>query len=66
MSIEKVEITTNCRIEVMTYESFPTTVAICYTEHSTDHWCSDSETEADITKDKAVEIITLLKQAFNL
>ena len=40
--------------------------ALCYTEHSPDSWYSDTETEIDIDKDKATEIVAWLCEKYQL
>ena len=41
-------------------------VSLCYVEHSQDHWHSDDETEHTLDKEKAVEIIEFLQEAFGI
>ena len=59
---DELEITHDCRLEY--YDSFG--VSLSYKEHQADRWYSDTETEVDIDKDKAVEIITWLSDKFKL
>ena len=41
-------------------------VTFNYIEHSPDHWYSDVETDVDIDRDKAIEIIKFLRESFDL
>ena len=41
-------------------------ITLCYIEHATDHWCSDSETTVYIDKETAGKIIVWLQNKFNL
>ncbi len=43
-----------------------TDVHISYTARATDYWKSDSETEVDIDRGKAREIVDFLNRAFGL
>ena len=51
-----------CQLEYTAHSG----VALCYTEHSPDHWYSDTETEVDIDKDKAAEIVAWLCDKYQL
>lgn len=64
MSIEeeKVEVAHGCWFEYLEHMG----VSLMYIEHATDHWSSDSETEVDIDKAKAEEIINFLQRRFNI
>lgn len=67
MTEEKIQISSTCHFIKTTYgENVPPDISIDYTEHSTDHWHSDSETSIDIDKEKAIEIINFLSDAFNV
>lgn len=41
-------------------------VTINYVEHSPDPWYGDSETDVDITRDEAIEIIKFLRKAHKI
>jgi hypothetical protein len=47
-------------------KNHPADIAIEYTEHSNDHWASNTETAVDIDKDKAIEIVEFLTRHFKL
>lgn len=61
-------ITDSCSIEYedMSSEEWDTHYApiltIEYTEHSSDHWHSDSETSVELTVDQAKEMVKMLKK----
>jgi len=59
---QKLEIGNSCYFEYCEYSG----VSLNYTEHSTDHWHSDSEIDIDIDEEKAREVIFFLKDKFNL
>lgn len=54
-----VKITSSCSLVWNQYS-----VAVSYIEHSTDHFYSDSVTDADIDEATAKAIVALLVQAF--
>ena len=54
----------NCCLTVNKYESSPTEVTLDYIEHSTYEMHDDTETNVVIDKEKAVEIIKFLQDAF--
>ena len=56
----------SCCLTVNKYELFPTEVTLDYIEHSTYEMHDDTETSIDIDKDKAVEIIKFLQDAFEI
>jgi hypothetical protein len=65
MTEEKLQITYSCAFTLTTYEGTGhKDVCLEYTEHSTDHWHSDSETSIDLDADKAREIVAFLHKAF--
>ena len=41
-------------------------VCLCYTEHSPDHWYSNTEASVYINKDMALKIIEYLKEAYDI
>ena len=58
----KLELTGSCWFEDYGYGD----ICLCYIEHATDHWNSDSETTVDIDKEKAEKIIGWLQDKFNV
>ena len=48
------------------YETIPTDVGFEFTEHSPDSYYSDTVTDVDIDREKAIEIINFLKDAFSI
>lgn len=66
MKERKVVIGSSCAFVETTYGEGIKDVDLQYTEHSTDHWNSDSETCLTITKEKAAEIIEFLRGAFGI
>tara|TARA_R110000851_G_C12676112_1_gene523244 strand:+ start:53 stop:262 length:210 start_codon:yes stop_codon:yes gene_type:complete len=57
-----VEISESCRFEMEEHD-INASLTLDYTEHSSDHWHSDSDTSHDIDKDTAIKIIDLLQKA---
>lgn len=65
MTETKIELSGSCRFTLTTYEnSDRKDMSLDYTEHSTDHWNSDTETSIDIDADKAREIVAFMHKAF--
>ena len=62
MSLEKLEIGNGCQLKYYKWCG----VSLCYTEHQADSWYTNTETEVDIDKDKAVEIVAWLCDKYNL
>ncbi len=62
---KKLEIQGSCSMEFITWEegAFEPSATIEYVEHG-DHWHGDTETSVDIDKEKAIEIINMLKETF--
>lgn len=62
---KKLKIQGSCSIEFITWEdsAFEPSATIEYVEHG-DHWHGDTDTSVDIDKEKAVEIIKMLKETF--
>ena len=58
----KLEIAGSCSLKHYDYCE----PSLCYTEHQADRWYSDNETEVDIDKAKAQEIIDWLAAEYNL
>ena len=63
---EKIEIGFKCYITANYITGMPADIAIEYTEHSSDHWHSDTETCIYIDKKKAIEIISFLQKHFGV
>tara|TARA_R110000744_G_scaffold341635_1_gene446834 strand:- start:3712 stop:3915 length:204 start_codon:yes stop_codon:yes gene_type:complete len=64
--IEKIlEIQGSCSMGFITWEegAFEPSATIEYVEHG-DQWRGDTETSVDIDKEKAIEIINMLKETF--
>ena len=63
-----VKISPHCELVAYIFDSpdMPTSVNLEYPERSSDYWHSDTETSVEISKEQAVEIVRLLKMAFNL
>ena len=59
---KKIELSPNCIVELDVWGG----VSLEYTEISPDPWYGDTETSVDIDKEKAKEIIEMLKEAFNI
>ena len=58
---DKLELTPDCWLEDLGWGD----INLCYTEHATDHWNSDSETTVDVDRDTAEKIIAWLQSKFN-
>jgi hypothetical protein len=58
---DKLEISPYCWIEDYGFGN----ISLCYIEHATDHWCSNSETGVDLDKEDAEKIIAWLQLKFN-
>ena len=56
----------NCCLTVNKYGLLPTEVTLDYIERSTYEMHDDTETNVDIDKEKAIEIIKFLKDAFDI
>ena len=63
---EKLNIGNSCRLIANYISDMQPDVAIEYTEYSTNHWNSDTETSINIDKNKAIEIIEFLKKHFDV
>ena len=66
MAEKVIELTSSCRLTLNTFESFAPILELEYTEHACDYWSSNTETTVDIDKEKAAEIIELLKEAYGI
>lgn len=67
MKETQVEIGSSCHLTKTEYgEHVLPDITIDYIEHSIDPYYSDNETSLDIDKEKAIEIINFLKDAFSL
>ncbi len=64
---KKLEIQGSCSMEFIKWEegTFEPSATIEYVEHG-DHWYGDTETSVDIDKEKAIEIIKMLKETFDI
>jgi len=58
----KLELIPTCAFVLHEYEVFPMHLLLEYTEHSADHWHSDTETSIEITKEQAGQIVLLLQK----
>jgi hypothetical protein len=59
---DKLKISPSCWLEDYGYGS----ISLCYIEHATDHWSSNSETDVDLDKEAAERIIDWLQSKFNI
>jgi len=67
MKTTQVEIGSTCHLTKTEYgENVKPDITLDYIERSSDHWYSDNETNLDIDKEKAIEIIKFLQDAFAL
>lgn len=67
MATEQLDITGSCKLEAISYEMTDRTdVYLEYTEHSSDHWHSDSTTSVTIDKEKAQQMVDFLCKHFNI
>lgn len=66
MREKKVNLSRSCCFTYITWENFPPSLELEYTEHATSHGSSDSETSIEIDREKAVEIVELLKEAYGI
>lgn len=65
MTETKIELSGSCRFTLTTYEnSDRKDISLDYTEHSTDHWNSDTETSIDIDTNSAREIVAFMYKSF--
>ena len=65
MKVDTLKLSGSCEFTLTTYEGTEhRDLCLEYTEHSTDHWHSDSETSIDLDVEKAADIIAFLKKAF--
>ena len=63
---EFVKLSNSCNFVFDMWNSKEYPVCLEYTEHSSDHWHSDTETLIDIDKEKAVELVEFLKKHYNI
>lgn len=61
----RLDITKSCWFEKWSWTA-ETEVVLHYIEHSPDPWYSDSETDIDIDRATAIEIVEFLTRAFNI
>ena len=64
MTETQIELSRSCRFTLTTYKDVRIDVCLDYTEHSYDHWHSDSETSISLDADKAREIVAFMHKAF--
>ena len=64
MTETQIELSGSCRFTLTTYKDVRIDVCLDYTEHSSDHWYSDSETSIPLDADKAREIVAFMHKAF--
>lgn len=65
MRVETLKLSGSCEFTLTTHEGTEhKDVCLEYTEHSSDHWHSDTETSIEINAENAVEIINFLQKAF--
>jgi hypothetical protein len=64
---KKLEINDSCSMSFITWKVayIEPSATIEYVEHG-DYWHGDTVTSADIDKEKAIEIINMLKETFNI
>lgn len=63
----KLEISGSCSFVITRYgPDVAPDLALDYTEHSQDHWHSDSDTSIDIDINKAYQIIEFIKKAYDI
>ena len=60
---EFLKLTSDCCFE---WDKWGNKVYLNYTEHSTDHWSSDTVTSVDIEKDEAQKIVDFLRSKYDL
>jgi len=65
MTTRKLEISPTCYFEVVEYDSMQNDLTLEYTEHASDHWCSNTHTVLTINKEQADNIINFLSKAFD-
>jgi hypothetical protein len=67
MKEEKLELSRSCHLVKTSYgEGVDDDISLDYTEYSSDHYHSDTETSVDLDKAKALEVIAFLKDAFSI
>lgn len=65
MTETQIELSGSCCFTLTTYEySDRKDMSLDYTEHSTDHWNSDTETSIDIDTNRAREIVAFMYKSF--
>ena len=63
----KVILSGSCELVRTVYGgNFEDDISLDYVEHSSDHYHSDNETNIDISKEAAVDMVKLLTEAFDL
>lgn len=65
MNVQKLPISASCEFTLTTFEGIEhKSVCLEYTERSSDHWHTDTETSIDIDVDKAREVVAFMHKAF--
>jgi hypothetical protein len=66
MTTEVLQLTHGCWLEKYTYKStdMSDSVSICYTEHSPDNYYSDRDTDVELTRQQAIDIIKALMDVY--
>ena len=65
---KELDISPSCKLAYYIYgePAVNSDVTLEYIEYACDHWSSDTSTDIYLTKEKAIEIIEFLQEAFNL
>ncbi len=67
MKTEILELDSNCKLECSVWEGGEPSIELSYIEHQGDYFSAyNSETTVEITREKALEIVTFLKTAYNI
>jgi hypothetical protein len=62
-----VELSGSCAISLVEYDGgLGSGISLVYTEHPSNHWNSEEETDIDIDKEMAIAIIAILQKAYKL
>lgn len=66
MSDKVVELSSSCKLELNVYQFGKPEANIVYTEHASDPWYSNTETDCSINKEQAEQMIQLLQEFVRL
>ena len=66
MTRKELELGYDCKLIQTIWECLPTEVELVYVERQGDPWYGAPTVELEIDKDKAIEIIEFLKEAYGL